>query len=169
MNKKDLLQLNVVPDNETAWLNYDQYQALIEMFERVKTPSDDTTILDVDYVQLYDFLTNTAKLQVPMNEPAIHFNAFTLIRRGYKIEEVTAEEYHQLLALMADVDRAEIADMNLAEYGGHRALYEYLTQRMGLSVKAGRGPVWHRAKALAEQYQATHQPADSYFHRSKPC
>jgi len=91
-----------------------------------------------------------------MNEQALHFNAFALIRRGYKIEEITDEEYQHLLRLMDQVDPAEIDDLALYEYGGHRNLYNYLTKAMGLWVEKGRGPVWHRAKALVDQYEATH-------------
>jgi hypothetical protein len=158
MNKEEILQLNVIPDGKEAWLSYDQYQDLKRIFERVKLPSNDTAIMDSQYVQLHDFLTRTAKLQLPLNEITLHFNAFALIRRGYKIEEITSEEYEQLLQLMADVDPADLADLELYEVGGHRNLYTYLTKSMGLSVETGRGPVWHRAKALVDRYELTHRP-----------
>jgi len=74
---------------------------------------------------LYEFLTKTANLPVPRNEVAIHVNAFALIRRGYHIEDMTAEEYQQLLQLMEDADSADREDMALYEYGGHRNLYDY--------------------------------------------
>jgi hypothetical protein len=158
MNKEEILQFNVIPEGKEAWLSYDHYQELKQIFEKVKLPANDKGIMDKAYFQLYDFLTNTAKLQVPKNEFALHFNAFALIRRGSKIEEITDEEYNQLLQLLAEVDQADIADMALAEFGGHRNLYSYLTKKMGLSVKQGRGPVWHRAKALVDKYEMTCQP-----------
>lgn len=158
MNKEEILQLNVLPDGQEAWLSYDQYQDLKRIFERVELPSTDQAIMDRSYFPLYEFLTKTAKLPVPRNELAIHVNAFTLIRRGYNIEDITAEEYRQLLQLMAEVDPTDREDMELYEYGGHRNLYTYLTKQMGLSVEKGRGPVWHRAKALVDKYELTHQP-----------
>jgi len=88
-----------------------------------------------------------------LNESAIHFNAFVLIRRGYQIEEITVEEYNQLLRLRDGVAEAHIDDMALYEFGGHRDLYNYLTNRMGLSVQKGRGLVWHRAKALIDKHE----------------
>lgn len=33
---------------------------------------------------------------------------------------------------------------------------QYLTKAMGLSVQRGRGPAWHRAKALMEKFGVTH-------------
>jgi hypothetical protein len=158
MNKEEILRLNAIPDGKEAWLNYDHYQELKRIFERVNIPSNDKIITDRQYFQLYDFLTNTAKLQVPKNEFAIHFNAFALIRRGYKIEEITSEEYEQLFTLMDDLDQADLEDMELNDFGGHRNLYNYLTKKMGLSVKKGRGPVWHRAKALVDKYEIGHPP-----------
>ncbi len=92
-----------------------------------------------------------------MNESAIHFNAFALIRRGYKVEEITAEEYNKLLQLMANAQQADIEDLDLYEVGEHRNLYTYLTKQMGLSVKKGRGPVWHRAKALIDEYKSANK------------
>lgn len=159
MNKEEILQLNVIPEGQEAWLSYDQYQKLKRLFERVKLPSTDQAIMDKSYFPLYDFLTKTAQLPVPRNELAIHFNAFALIRRGYNIEEITAEEYQQLVQFMAEVDPADREDMALYEFGGHRNLYNYLTKQMGLSVEQGRGPVWHRAKALVDKYEITHQPS----------
>lgn len=153
MNKEEILQLNVIPDGKEAWLSYDQYQALKAIFDEVEIPSDNPDQLDSTYFHLYNFLTNTANIQVPMNEAAIHFNAFALIRRGYRVEDITLDEYHDLLQLMKDIDQAHIDDMDLYETGGHRDLYTYLTQTMGLFVKAGRGPVWHRAKVLIEKYE----------------
>ncbi len=159
MNKKEILRLNAIPDGKDPWLSYDHYQKLKQIFESVKLPSNNKIIIDRQYFQLYGFLTNTAKLQVPMNQFAVHFNAFALIRRGYKIEEITYEEYNQLLQLMDALNPADIEDMELHEFGGHRNLYNYLTKKMGFSVKKGRGPVWHRAKSLIDKYEIIHQTA----------
>ena len=162
MNKETVLQLNVVPEGKEAWLSYDQYQELKAIFQDINLPSSQTTIDDKSYFKLYDFLTTIAQLPVQANEYALHFNAFALIRRGYKIEEITTREYEQLSALMMEVSQADIDDMELDDFGGHRALYRFLTNTIGLSVKQGRGPVWHRAKDLLDQYERVHsrnQPA----------
>ncbi|MEM7029765.1 MAG: hypothetical protein AAF629_09380 [Chloroflexota bacterium] len=153
MNKEEILQLNVIPDGQEAWLNYDQVEDLKEIFDQVEIPSGDTHQINDGYLQLFDFLTNIADISVPLNEAAIHFNAFALIRRGYKVEDITSEEYQHLLRLMTDADQTHIDDMDLYVSGSHRDLYTYLTQNMGLPVKAGRGPVWHRTKALIEKYE----------------
>lgn len=152
MNREEILKLNVIPDGKDAWLSYDRYQELKSLFEAVNPPASDKDIVDSQYTQLHHFLANIAKLHVPLNEFAIHFNAFALIRRGYQIEEITAEEYHQLLYLMDGLEQAHSYDMALYKFGGHRDLYDFLTKRMGLSVQKGRGPVWHRAKALIDKY-----------------
>ncbi|MEM7031533.1 MAG: hypothetical protein AAF629_18370 [Chloroflexota bacterium] len=70
-----------------------------------------------------------------------------------KIEYITPEEYHHLSYLLKNAVEAELDDYDLQEFGNHRDLYTYLTQTMGLSVQAGRGPVWHRAKALIEKHE----------------
>jgi len=156
MNRENILKLNVIPDGKEAWLSYDRYQELKTLFEAVNAPSTDKDVVDSQYFQLHHFLTNIAKLYVPLNEFAIHFNAFALIRRGYQIEEITAEEYDQLLRLIDGVEEAHIDDMVLYEFGGHRDLYNYLANRMGLSVQKGRGPVWQRAKALINKHAEQH-------------
>ena len=156
MNRETLHRLNVIPEGKAAWLNYEEYQTLKAIFEGISLPDNDTRITDPTYFQLYDFLTNVAKLPVPPTEIALHFNAFTLIRRGYNVEEITAAEYEHLSALLAEVAPAEIDDLELHEVGGHRALYHYLTRIMGLSVKPGRGPVWHRATDLVTHYERSH-------------
>lgn len=165
MNKETILQLNVIPEGQQAWLTYDQYQQLKTIFESLPLPVDETGISHNRYFTLSDLLTNIAQLSVPMNEAALHLNAFTLIRRGYAIEEITAAEYAQLVDLMAHTDQADIDDMALYETGPHRDLYTFLTRKLGLSVKPGRGPVWHRAKALLDHHQASlaekHQPQKS--------
>lgn len=152
MGKTDtLLQLNVVPEGKTAWLTFDQFQELKNLFEAVSPflPEMDTAAF-----RLHRFLTVVARLDVPVNVEAIHFNAFVLIRRGYKVEEITEKEYQDLLRLMDGLEQPEPDDMELHEVGGHRALYNYLTTQMGISVSKGRGPVWYRAKRLMECYNS---------------
>lgn len=156
MNKETILQLNVIPEGKEAWLSYDQYHELKRAFEAVELPSSEVDIQGEAYFKLYDFLTNVAQLSVPMNEAALHFNAFALIRRGYKIEEITEEEYEQLSQLMINADQTDIEDMSLYDFGGHRDLYNFMTSKVGLSVKPGRGPVWHRAKDLLDHYERVH-------------
>lgn len=153
MNKEALLQLNMLPEGKAAWLSYDNYLTLKTLFEAVPLPSDEETIPAGSYLDLHRFLTQVARLPLPLDEKTIHFNAFALIRRGYKIEAITEKEYEQLRHLMNGLEEPSPDDLDLYESGGHRALYDYLTKEMGLSVKPGRGPVWHRAKALIERYE----------------
>jgi len=93
-----------------------------------------------------------------MNVEAIHFNAFVLIRRGYKVEEITEKEYTDLLRLMNGIEQPDPDDMELHEFGGHRNLYDYLTTNLGVSVQKGRGPVWTRARRLVEGYEGRRGP-----------
>ncbi|OQY44376.1 MAG: hypothetical protein B6242_12840 [Anaerolineaceae bacterium 4572_78] len=156
MNKHNVLQFNVIPEGKKAWLNYKHYMELKVIFEAVDIPTSEIDITNNQYFQLYHFLTNIAKLVVPMNKVAIHFNAFALIRRGYKIEEITVEEYQKILTLMDGLETVNIDDTVLHDFGGHRNLYNHLTRNMGLFVKQGRGYVWHRAKDLVENHEKTY-------------
>jgi hypothetical protein len=94
-----------------------------------------------------------AGLELPLNEAAIHFNAFALIRRGYRIEAITPEEYKHLLRLMDGLEQPGVDDTDLYDTGRHWELYTYLTKQMGLSVQKGRGPAWHRAAALINKHE----------------
>ena len=84
-NKQDFLELNAVPEGKEAWLSYEDYLELERLFEAGDVPGpgepDDT------YLALYDFLIRRAGLTLPKDKAAIHFNAFTLLRRGYKKDE----------------------------------------------------------------------------------
>ena len=154
MNKTELLQLNVIPEGQAAWLSYDQFLRLKHLFETLPLPTSQESTDDLRYIDLYHFLTEVAELNLPCNEATIHFNAFALIRRGYRVETLTATEYRQLGRLMENLEQPTIDDLDLYDTGGHRELYTYLTQDLGLSVQPGRGPAWHRAKALRENYEA---------------
>lgn len=154
MNKTELLQLNVIPEGKEAWLNYDHYLELKRLFEALPVPTTKETTTDLQYLNLHRFLTDVAGLKLPLNEAAIHFNAFALIRRGYRVETITTDEYQQLRRLMEGLEQPGLDDLDLYEVGGHRKLYTYLTRGMGLTAQQGRGPVWHRAKALIEKYEA---------------
>jgi hypothetical protein len=154
MNKAEILELNVIPEGQEAWLSYDHFLELKRLFEAVPLPTTEETTADLPYVDLYRFLTDIAGLKLPFNEAAIHFNAFALIRRGYRVETITAEEYKQLCRLMEGLEQPSIDDLDLYDTGGHRKLYNYLTKGMGLMVQRGRGLAWHRAKALIEKYEA---------------
>jgi hypothetical protein len=158
MDKEQLLTLNAVPEGKEAWLNYQTYCTLQALFEQVDTPTSETEALSEAYLKLYTFLTQKADIRPAKTAPAIHFNAFTLLRRGYKVEEITAAEYQTLQALMTEAAEADLADMDLYAFGHHRDLYNYLRQKMGLFVEAGRGPVWHRAKVLLEKYETATRP-----------
>jgi hypothetical protein len=154
MNKRDILKLNSVPEGQEPWLSYDDYHRLKRLFEAVPIPTDENAVTDDRYLTLHRFLTQVAGLTLPPNETAIHFNAFTLIRRGYKVEEITPAEYARLRQLMNGLAEPAPDDEDLYETGGHRMLYDYLTQSMGLPVQRGRGPAWHRASALIKRYEA---------------
>lgn len=154
MNKTELLQLNVIPEGKAAWLSYEQYLRLKQLFEAVSLPSLEDTADDLAYLALYHFLTEVAGLELPRNEASIHFNGFALLRRGYKGETITLDEYEQLRRLMIGLEQPSIDDFDLYEIGGHRTLYDYITREMGLTVQRGRGPAWHRAKVLVEKYEA---------------
>jgi hypothetical protein len=153
MNKQELLQKNVLPEGKEAWLSYDNYLKLKHLFETVPLPSVANTLAEGQYLDLHHFLTDVAGLELPLDEVSIHFNAFNLLRRGYKIESISQEEYEQLLRLMVNLEEPDIDDLELYETGGHRVLYNYLTMQMGLSVQKGRGPTWYRAKALIKAYE----------------
>jgi hypothetical protein len=153
MNKQELLQRNVVPDGQAAWLTYTQYLELKRLFEAAPLPSDKTTYLEGLYLELYRFLTEVAGLVLPPEESSIHFNAFALLRRGYQVESITQAEYDALRRLMADLEEPAVDDLELYEIGGHRALYNYLTRVMGLPVQKGRGPAWHRANILIKTHE----------------
>lgn len=74
--------------------------------------------------------------------------------QGYKVETITQAEYEHLRQLVEGLEQPSPDDLDLYETGGHRDLYNYLTQKMGLSVQRGRGPAWHRAQALLKKYEA---------------
>lgn len=161
MNKEEFLQLNALPEGRAPWLSYDQYLELKRLFETVLLPTETTPatlhVVDYDYVKLHRFLTEIAGLDLPMSEPAIHYNAFALIRRGYKVEQITLTEYEALNRLLEGLEEPDMDDLDLHPTGGHRDLYTYLTQQMGISVQAGRGPAWHRAKMLLDHYEVESQ------------
>src|SRR5262245_4786633 len=98
MNKQDILKLNVVPEGKAPWLDYEEYIRLGQLFDAVSPP--DQNVVDSNYAALYDFLVTVAGLELPLETASIHFNAFTLLRRGYKVEDVTELEYKNLIRLM---------------------------------------------------------------------
>lgn len=154
MNKHDVLKLNSVPEGKEPWLSYDDYHRLKRLFEAVPLSTGENDVTDDRYLALHHFLTQIAGLTLPLNEAAIHSNAFTLIRRGYKVEDIIPAEYARLRDLMDGLPEPDPDDEDLYETGGHRMLYDYLTQGMGLPVQRGRGPAWHRANALIKRYEA---------------
>ncbi len=154
MNKAELLELNIIPDGKEAWLSYDNYLELKRLFDALPLPSVEGTIVDSQYNYLHRFLTEVAGLELLLNEAAIHFNAFALIRRGYQVEAITPQEYEHLHRLMDGLEQPATDDTDLYDTGGHRELHNYLTKGLGLSVQKGRGPAWHRADALLKKYEA---------------
>jgi len=157
MNRHDVLQLNVIPDGKEAWLTYEQYLRLKQLFETLPLPDATETTTNPHYLQLHQFLSSVAQLDLPLNEAAIHFNAFALIRRGYNVESITPTEYERLRQLLAGLEQPAPDDTDLFDTGGHRVLYDYLTREMGLPVQKGRGPAWHRANDLLNAYAAKHR------------
>jgi len=153
MNKQTVLSLNVIPEGKEPWLNYDDHLTLRRLFEAAPLPAEAELADQRSYRQLHRFLTEVAGLDLPWDELAIHFNAFGLIRRGYRVETITPAEYEHLRQLLAGLEEPALDDMELYDTGGHRALYDYLTRRMGLSVEPGRGPVWRRARDLVAKYE----------------
>jgi hypothetical protein len=154
MSKQALTQLNVVPEGKKPWLDYGDYLRLQRLFDALPLPDEETAENNFLYLELYWFLTDIAGLTLPFDEATIHYNAFVLLRRGYKTEAITDEEYAQLRRLMSGLEAPDIDDEILYDAGGHRALYNYLSKHLGLSVPKGRGPVWHRANRLLENYES---------------
>ncbi len=154
MNKNEILQLNVLPAGKEPWLSYDDYLKLKRLFEATSLPQDEDITADSPYIYLHHFLTKVARLELPLHQATIHFNAFALIRRGYKVESITQAEYEHLRRLMNGLEQPDMDDLELYDTGGHRDLYNYLTKAMGLSVRNGRGPAWHRANDLLKKYEA---------------
>ena len=145
--------LNRVPNGIAAWLTYDEYQVLRTLYAALENPHTETGPLSTNYVAMHSFLSYVAKLDVPETVPAIHFNAFAMLRRGYKQEELTEGEYGKLRRLLSEAERPDIDDMELHEEGTHRAIYNYLIRGLALSVARGRGPAWHRANKLVTAHE----------------
>jgi len=153
VTKQELLQLNAVPEGKEPWLSYDQYVELKRLFGLLPSPFHDDLHADEAYARMHHFLTEVAQLEVSDDKAKIHFNTFVLIRRGYKVEEITQAEYDALRKLMDGIEQPDSDDMTLHETGSHRALYDYLRKGIGVSVEAGRGPAWHRAKQLMAAFE----------------
>lgn len=165
--KNDLLKWNRVPDGKPAWLTYSQHRELKRLFESVNPDSDNALHTTAAFAKLQDFLLNVANVDVPDDDRAIHFNAFILLRRGYRVEAITEREYHRLSQLMEQAEQPDADDMKLHEAGTHRALYEYIKRQLGLDVEAGRGPAWYRAKRLMETYEESKTSPKPVQNRSK--
>lgn len=155
MDKAALMQLNRVPDGKPPWLDYKAFRKLQQLFERLDPPEEQGGLGNQDYCRLHAFLVEAAGLPIPESQLAVHLNAFFLIRRGYQLEEITESEYEHLLKLLAGTDKADLDDMELHDFGNHRALYQYLTEGLGVFVEPGRGPVWHRAMQLVKHHEQT--------------
>ena len=156
MTSKDALQkLNCIPEGMPAWLDYKAYRRLKALFEALDPPADSAGLNTEAYLRLHDFLLDAAGIKVPAAQDAVHYNAFVLLRRGYRNEELTENEFLALSTLMNGTEPADPDDMELYDFGNHRQLYEYLTKGLGVFVEAGRGPVWHRAQKLIEHHTST--------------
>lgn len=160
MDKAALMQLNRVPEGKPPWLDYKAFRKLQQLFERLDPPEEQEGLENEEYCRLHAFLVDVAGLPIPESQMAVHLNAFLLSRRGYQVEEITETEYARLLKLLAGTEKADLDDMELNDFGNHRALYQYLTEGLGVYVEPGRGPVWHRAMQLVkhhEQMQESHR------------
>ena len=154
MDKEALLALNRIPEGKPPWLNYKAFRKLQQLFERLDPPDEEMDELgEEDYYRLHAFLVEVAGLSIPETQVAVHVNAFVLIRRGYQVEEITETEYARLLTLLEGTEKADLDDMDLHDSGNHRALYQYLTEGLGVFVEPGRGPVWHRAMQLVKHHE----------------
>ena len=92
--------LSCMPEGVPAWLTYDQHQVLKSLYATLENPLAEIGPLSLNYVSMHNFLARVAKLDVPETAASIHFNAFALLRRGYKQEELTEAEYNKLHSLM---------------------------------------------------------------------
>ena len=140
--------LNRVPNGVSAWLTYDEFRVLRSLYARLENPLTETAPLSMNYVAMHEFLSRVAKLDIAETAASIHFNAFAMLRRGYKQEELTEAEYIKLRQLLEGAEEPDIDDMLLHDEGTHRAIYNYLTHGLAFSVAKGRGPAWHRAMRL---------------------
>ncbi len=86
MSKQTLMQLNVVPEGKLPWLDYGNYLRLQRLFDALPLPDEEAAENSFLYPELYWFLTDIAGLTLPFDEATIHYNAFVLLRRGYKPE-----------------------------------------------------------------------------------
>ena len=152
-----LRMINHVPEGRAAWLSYRQHAQLKGLLDRAAKADGDDSVL----AALADFLQRIAKLSLPpeISDAEIQRTAFTLIRRGYEVEEMSPAEYGALRVLFDGLERPDSDDMALHPEGGHRRLYNHLVKHLGLDVDAGRGPVWRRAKDLIETYEAQRSAA----------
>lgn len=87
MNKRDLLRLNTVPEGKAAWLSREQHDELRRLFDALPLPETQTAEAAMAYARMHSFLNHIAQVSVLDDQAAIHFNAFVLIRRGFKVEE----------------------------------------------------------------------------------
>lgn len=157
MDKEALLKLNRIPDGKPPWLSYKAFRQLLQLFDKLPPPKETKGLEDENYLRLYDFISDVAGINLPESQDAVHVNAFFLIRRGYRVEEITEMEYVRLSELLKGTEEAYLDDMELHDLGNHRALYTYLSEGLGLFVEPGRGPVWHRARKLAKHYESTRE------------
>ncbi|HUF37561.1 MAG TPA: hypothetical protein VMN57_03475 [Anaerolineales bacterium] len=153
MDKEALLKLNRVPDGVPAWLDYKAFRKLQQLLEALAPPEETDGLGDEDYIRLHAFLADVAGIEVPETQEAVHLNAFVLLRRGYKAEETTEPEYGRLLELLEGTEEPDPDDLELHDFGAHRALYKYLSEGLGVYVEPGRGPVWRRARQLVEAHE----------------
>jgi len=159
MDKEALLKFNRVPDGKPPWLSYKAFRKLQRLFEKLAPPEESKALEEEDYIRLHDFLSEVAGIKLPESQEAVHMNAFVLIRRGYQVEEITETEYARLTQLLEGTEEVYPDDLELHDFGNHRALYTYLSEGLGVFVEPGRGPVWHRARQLIEHYEKEQESA----------
>ena len=84
------------------------------------------------------------------NENTIHRFIWDVLRQNYQQEELLENELIQLAHLFNACTPVSYDDDILHEYGAHRDLYDYITNKIRLDCIATRGKTYRRAKLLLE-------------------
>jgi len=110
--------------------------------------------------RLFEFITGAGgrALDDNVDNDTIRVAAYDLMARGYQVETLMRDEYEGLRDLYLVAEPASADDMELHDEGTHRAMYNFITRTLGLSVPAGRGPVYRRANKLLNFNAPTMEP-----------
>ncbi len=91
MTQQELLQQNAVPEGKPAWLSHGQHNELRRLFEALPSPATQSAEAEIAYARMHHFLVEIAQVNVPDDKAAIHFNAFVLIRRGFRVDTASQQ------------------------------------------------------------------------------